>query len=57
MQAGVKAMLLAVAPSETASGRAITGMVTGTHGSSPVFQFDYDKLTLDEDERGGRSAG
>jgi hypothetical protein len=46
-----------VAPSETASGRAITGTATGTQGPSAVFRFDYDALTLDEDERGGRAAG
>lgn len=44
-------------PSDTAKGRAITGSVSGMQGASSVFQFDYDALTLDEDSKGGRSAG
>jgi hypothetical protein len=46
-----------VAPADTASGRAITGTATGTQGSSSVFQFDYEALTLAENAQGGRAAG
>ncbi len=46
-----------VVPTDTASGRAITGTAAGTQGSTAVFQFDYDAFTLDENDLGGRSAG
>jgi hypothetical protein len=47
----------AVTPSAAGSTTTITGPAIGTQGASTVFQFDYKALALDEDERGGRSAG
>ncbi|MCC6849464.1 MAG: hypothetical protein IT294_13265 [Deltaproteobacteria bacterium] len=47
----------ALVPSETAAGRTISGIASGSQGSAPVFEFAYDGLALDEDARGGRSAG
>lgn len=46
-----------VVPSATPAGRAITGSAIGMQGSASVFQFDYDALPLEENERGGRAAG
>ncbi|MCC6763873.1 MAG: hypothetical protein IT293_04340 [Deltaproteobacteria bacterium] len=44
-------------PSDTAAGRALSGTASGTQGSSPVFEFDYDALALDESASGGRASG
>jgi hypothetical protein len=46
-----------VAPSDTAAGRAISGVANGTQGSSAVFAFEYADLPLAENANGGRAAG
>jgi hypothetical protein len=47
----------AVTSSGSGVSQTITGTAVGTQGESSVFQFGYEALALDEDERGGRSAG